>query len=270
LDWDDLKANLAQEGPFSAESILVCGHELYLFVWSRGGVHAFQLDKFDRIWRHVSEIHTTFGFVTSAIEPNCLILISENPESAVRFKSTDRGRSWNEFRVGFKGTPIHLQLSGSGKGLCCVWHSRSEEDYFLDEGSSLHSTSDFGETWKLVAKLEKMTLAAISFDRGERVLLGGADGLLAVCDSESCYRIALGSQDDIVAIDSRFGFSIVVLESEDDPANHRLFVGENADSWHDCSLQLNGRVVGVKLISGSNAIVCTSRELYLCRLGTLK
>ena len=263
MDWSDLSLNLKDEGTFTVDSVILWEENPYLFARNRLGLFTYRLDDQNRNWRPISEIHTSSACVVALAGPDTFTLVAWDRGSTVVHRSQDRGQSWVRVSFGSDEIPVYLQSFGAGRALCCLRGAFKEENPNGQDRSSLYSTIDSGLTWRLVAHLDTMALAGTALEDAQ-VLIGGTGGFLSVFDFKGCHDIMRPSGDDIVAVDYLSGTSIAVSESEKTSIQHRLIIGEPEVSSTQLPFNLDGRIVGARLIGGRNIVLCTTRELYQC------
>lgn len=264
LEWSDLSLNLKADGTFTAYVVFVRGETTFLFVRNRHGLRLYRLEDGNVTWRIVSTIDAYSSCVVSDAGPDRFTLLSRERGTPAIFRSVDGGLTWSRKTFGKDGVPVHLQICGSGLGLCCLRQGFREDDPDGPESSALYSTTDFGMTWRHVANLETMILAAVRMS-DDQVLVGGSHGFLAAFDLSGRRTLTGRCSDDIVAVDHFFGSTLAIAESERTPIQHQLAISKNGDEWVHRPFHLDDRIVGLKMISEEKYIVCTYGELYICK-----
>jgi hypothetical protein len=69
----------------------------------------------------------------------------------------------------------------------------------------------------------------------------------------------------VVAVDYLQDNFLVLTESDESPNQHILFLSRDGRNWVASELQIRGRVTGAKLLGHYEAVICTSKSLYLWR-----
>jgi hypothetical protein len=97
-------------------------------------------------------------------------------------------------------------------------------------------------------------------------LLGGSNGQLVMFDPRNGVRILRLHSDDVIAVDVWGEKMFALTESQESPVQNSVLISVDGENWSTSDLHLHDRVDGARLLSDGQAVVCTTREIYLCRL----
>lgn len=252
-------------GSFAVDNLVCYRAQKYLVLRAEGSFHIWRLNELERQWQHVAELPVAFParIAAAAVDTEGIVVLSEEGTEVFVYRS-ENGWSWEKSRTDLRNSPMYLQLSSSGHGFSCFQHSCIGTDFVAGEGSSVYVTTNSGRNWRLVTWLDTSLLRVASVSH-KKMLLGGTEGFLGVCDFDHCERqLGVFPNMEVVGLDSYRGTAIAILETEACPSTQRVFVSSNRRNWAEYRLDIDERVSAARFVAESRFALCTGNSLYTC------
>ena len=180
-EWYDPGARLKRDGCFAVSSVTHDSSGVRIFARNKHGLRCYGWDEWDQDWKVLFSVATESSGVLAAWTSQGLVMAAMHhpvPGNVCMASPAGDGQTWHR---GFRGVPIHLQMTTSGAGLCAAWGIDITDDNGYGNPSAVYATDDGGMNWRVAATIETQLLNGVAAGKNA-TLVGGTDGTLGVVD----------------------------------------------------------------------------------------